>query len=312
MNDDSPLPPASAPSSNATEPIETDNPGSQRVLRFTLPPIALAGALGAFEIARSRFQNSNMFAPSRYPAGCWDPAEEHGLRVEDIYFDSEDGTRLHGWWIPHRNPRTTLVYCHGNSGSIAERVEIFSHLQRRLRVDLFAFDYRGYGRSDGTPSEKGLFADVRAALDWVVAERGVATGDLLLFGHSLGGAVAIDGALHRPVAGLVVQSSFTQVRDMARHRFPDLPVHLIARNAFRSVEKVQHLKMPKMFIHGTADSTVPFEHGRALFTTASDPKRWFEVEGASHNDLHEHRTDRYFRRLNRFRRDCLRRRAQQL
>ena len=239
-----------------------------------------------------------MFAPTRYPEGIWD-AEVHGLNTRDIHFKSEDGTALHGWWMPHDEAKLTVVYCHGNSGNIAERVDVFQSLLR-LKVNVFAFDYRGYGRSDGTPSETGVFSDVRAALDYS-AEFLAPRRRTVLFGHSLGGAIAIDGALNRPnIAGLVVQSSLTQASDMARHFYPDLPVHWISRNAFRSIEKVPELKMPKLFIHGREDLTIPFNQGERLFSAAAEPKSFLPIARAGHNDVHLWGGLRYFSHLTRF------------
>ena len=272
------------------------------LLRRTLPPLAVAGAVGAFEVFRRSFQRSQVFYPSRYPEGVWDPSL-YGLPYEDVWFEAEDGTKLHGWWIEHPKPSATIVFCHGNTGSISDLIGSYLQL-RRLKVNVLAFDYRGYGKSEGQPSERGLFMDVRAACDYVSEEQGVALDRTLLFGHSLGGAVAIDGACHRPVAGLVVQSSFTQVRDMARHLY-SLPLYLIARNEFRSIDKVPSLGMPKLFIHGREDATVPFDHGKSLYQEAAEPKLWCPIEGAGHNDVDRFGGSHYFRTLARFRRRCL-------
>jgi fermentation-respiration switch protein FrsA (DUF1100 family) len=271
--------------------------------RIALPSIALVAGGGLSAYARNRFQTSHLFAPDRYPLGFWNP-EAHGLPAEDDWFESEDGAKLHGWWIPHPAAWGTILYCHGNNGNITNRIEALSNL-RRLGVNLFAFDYRGYGRSEGEPTEAGLYRDVRAAFDHLLAARGESPKSILLFGHSLGGAVAIDAAVNRPAAGLVVQSSFTQVRDMARTIYPGVPLHLIARNQFRSIEKVRLLAMPKLFIHGTADATVPIDHGRRLFAAASEPKEWYEVPRAGHSELHRHGGLRYYGRLQRFGRLCL-------
>jgi pimeloyl-ACP methyl ester carboxylesterase len=282
--------------------------GSNRssFLRVTLPSLAVAGTVGALEVLRGRFQRSQIFHPSRYPTGCWNPAI-YGLPYEDVWFDSEDGTRLHGWWVEHpraagSSKSVTVVFCHGNTGSIGDRIGLYLQL-RRLKVNILAFDYRGYGRSHGRPSEKGLFSDVRAALDFLV-ERGVALERTVLFGHSLGGAVAVDGALHRPVAGLVVQSSFTQLTDMARHVYRGIPVHLIARNEFRSVDKVARLAMPKLFIHGTEDGTVPFSIGESLFAAAAEPKQWYPVPRAGHNDVDRWGGRSYLKTVKGFFRRC--------
>ena len=281
-------------------------PQGDKLLRYGLPSLIAAGTVGLLEVARSRYQSGQVFNPTRHPHGQWDPSAE-GLSFEDVEFKSDDGTKLHGWFFGHERSEMTLVYCHGNRGSIADRVDLFAALLR-LKVNVFAFDYRGYGKSQGSPSEQGVFADARAAIDYVVETRGTGRGagldGVLLFGHSLGGAIAIDAALHRPVAGLVVQSSFTQLSDMAKHRHPDLPMHWIVRNEFRSIEKVPRLAMPKLFIHGGADQTVPIEHGRALYEAAAAPKEFLRIGKADHNDLHLWGSLRYFSHLIRFRRRC--------
>ena len=274
-----------------------------RLGRLAVPSLALVagGSLGTY--VRNRVQTAHLFNPERYPIGFWNP-EAHGLDVEDIWFGAEDGTRLHGWWMPAPAAYGTVLYCHGNNGNVTSRIGVFLEL-RRLGVSVFAFDYRGYGRSEGAPFEEGLYRDVRAAWDHLVVERGERPASILLFGHSLGGAVAVDGALHREVAGLVVQSSFTQVRDMARTLYPGVPLHFVARNQFRSIDKVGRLAMPKLFIHGSADPTVPSSLGLLLHDRAAAPKEWYEVEGAGHSELHRHGGARYNARLERFARSCL-------
>lgn len=294
------------PESEASpEPGEDSQATGSRLLRYSLPSLAVAGGLGLFQMAR-KFQHGHMFVPSRYPEGPWEPTE-HGLEVEDVHFESEDKTSLHGWWMAHDKPsnkRMTVLYCHGNTGNIAERSPIFKYLQQ-LQANVFAFDYRGYGRSDGVPTELGVCADVRAAIDHVITEIGVPAHRIILFGHSLGGAIAIDGAFHRQqLAGLVVQSSFTQNLDMARHFYPGKPVHWITKNGFRSIDKVSHLPMPKLFIHGRADPKVPFEHGKMLYEAAAEPKQFLEVTRATHNDVHQQGGLKYTSVLTRFGREA--------
>jgi len=278
--------------------------GTKSKGRKLLGLTAVAGGVGALGYLRNRWQRRKLFGPNRYPDGDCDPAEL-GLEVEDRSFSTGDGVELHGWWIPHRRALGTVLYCHGSSGSITHQVEVLAALGQ-LRANLFAFDYRGYGRSTGEPSEAGLFRDARAAWDHLVEELAVRPEEILLFGHSLGGAVAIDCALDRAAAGLVVESSFTQVRDMARASYPGLPLHLVARNQFRSIHKVGRLALPKLFIHGGSDERVPPEQGRRLYEAASEPKELYLVPGAGHNDVHRHGGLRYLRRLSRFRSRCLR------
>jgi pimeloyl-ACP methyl ester carboxylesterase len=283
----------------------SSNRSSNRPKVAALSSLAAVGTVGTLELLRARFQRSRVFAPVRYPAGEWEP-RRHGLAAQDVWFASEDGARLHGWWIEGKRSRATVLYCHGKSGNIGERVDVFKYLSRR-RIDVFAFDYRGYGKSDDlTPSEKGFYQDVRAAHDFLVDELGVAPARMLLFGHSLGGAVAIEGAHHRPVAGLVVQSSFTDLRSVVTHRHPgSFLMQLICRNQFKSANKVGSLAMPKLFLHGTADTTIPVRMGEELYARAAGPKTWFPVEGADHNDLHRVGGDAYDSTLERFFERCV-------
>ena len=268
-----------------------------------MPSLAVAGVVGGFGYLRRRLQHARLFLPDRYPSGVWRP-RRYGLPAEDVWFQSEDGSTLHGWWMPHPRARGTLLYCHGSAGSIAHQVGVFRHM-RRMKVNLLGFDYRGYGRSEGQPSEKGLYADACAAYDYLVGELDQDPASILIFGHSLGGAVAIDCAGKRRIAGLIVQSTFTHLKDATRASYPNLPVHLLAGKQFDSLGKVRGLAMPKLFIHGDADATLPMELGKRLFEAAAEPKDLYIVSRAGHNDLYRHGGSRYLRRLARFRRRCL-------
>lgn len=263
--------------------IEAAEGEPRRLLQLGLPVLAAAGTFSALGLARGRFEHSQLFNPERYPLGEWRP-ETLGLPAQDVWF-SVDGLDLHGWWVPAEGALGTLLYCHGNSGSIGQRVEILRHLHR-LPVNVFAYDYRGYGRSEGRPSEAGLFRDARAAYRFLVDELGCAPHTVILLGHSMGGAVAIDAALELPVPGVIIEAAFTGIRDMARNRFGRLPMHWIARNQFHNIGKIGSVRPSKLFIHGTADTTVPVEMSRQLFAAAVDPKQLLEIEGAEHNDLH--------------------------
>ena len=285
--------------------IENDRverPG--RMVRVALAAVALSAGAAAARYWLDRLQHSRLFKPDHFPNGIWNPGA-FGLPAEDLWFSTEDGMRLHGWWVPHPKARGTVLYCHGSTGSIAHRIGIFRELWG-LEVDFFAFDYRGYGRSTGQPTEEGLYLDVRAAHDHLTRDLGCRAEEILLLGHSLGGAVAIDCALDRKVAGLVAQSTFTHIRDAARALFPTLPIHLAARRQFRSIDKVAELEIPKLFIHGESDETVPLELGKRLFESASEPKDFYLVRRGGHNDLHLYGGRRYLRRLSRFRDHCLR------
>lgn len=301
------LPPEDVPREETPqeEPPRDDQAPGRTVRSLALPALAVAGGLGALGYLRSRFQHSRVFMPERYPNGVWNP-EAFGLPAEDHWLRTADDVELHGWWIPHPSARGTLLYCHGNTGSIANRIGVFQHL-RRLRVNLMAFDYRGYGRSAANPSETGLYLDVRAAFDHLVEVLDQPSQSIILFGHSLGGAVAVDCALDRPAGGLVVQASFTHIRDAAKAMFPTLPLHLATTRQFHSIGKVGKIRIPKLFIHGELDETVPLELGKRLFGAACEPKDLYIVRRGGHNDLHRYGGVRYLHRLSRFCRRCWRR-----
>lgn len=207
---------------------------------------------------------------------------------------------LRGIWWPAPDDAATVIFCHGQRGTLDGMETELARIRRRLGVNLLAFDYRGYGASAGTPSEVGLYADARAAFDHAVGALGVRPGRIVLFGHSLGSAVAIDTALDRPVAGLIVQSAFTNVRDMARVKFPGWPVHWIARNEFRSIDKVPVLTLPKLFVHGEADRTVPLAIAHRLYEAAAPPKGFVGVAGADHNEVARRGGLRWAAELRRF------------
>ena len=194
---------------------------------------------------------------------------------------ARDGTALHGWWLTGRGDQV-LVWYHGNAGNISDRLDNASMLIRRLGVDVVLVDYRGYGASQGDPNEAGLYLDGLAVYD-LVAARGVPPERIVLFGRSLGAAVAVHVALERPAAGLILESPFLSVRAMARAQYPFLPTRLI-RTRFDNEAKIGGVTIPTLLLHGERDRVVPYAHGRTLSERASPPTRFFTIEGAGHND----------------------------
>ena len=194
---------------------------------------------------------------------------------------------LHGWWIPAPLPDAkTVLYFHGNDGNVSVSVGEVTPL-RELRYSVFLIDYRGYGESDGAfPSEASVYEDAEAAWKYLVNDRRVGPADLYIYGHSLGGAIAIELARHHPeAAGLIVESSFTSIYEMARldYRYRVLPVNLLLNQRFESIRKVPELRLPLLFIHGSADDIVPFSMGEELFAAAPQPKRFITLEGGKHD-----------------------------
>ncbi len=222
-----------------------------------------------------------------------------GLTYEDVWIPI-GRDRLHGWWLPGRDRkgRTVLIF-HGNASNVEDGLY---HAEPFLKAGLSAFiiDYRGYGLSKGKfPSEAQVYEDAEVAWDYLTQVRRVKPADIILFGNSIGGAIAIDLAVRHPqAAGLIVQSSFTRMADMVDYLgysrfFPKILLH----QTFDSLKKVPQLTMPTLFIHGTADTTVPLAMGDRLYAAAPEPKYLWHIPGANHNNLAEVAGDRYATRL---------------
>jgi len=243
-------------------------------------------------------ENKIIYHPLRYPEGYWTP-DEIGLQVEDVFFQAADGVKLHGWFVPARDARATWLWFHGNAGNLTHRLENILQLQP-LKINIFIFDYRGYGKSEGEPDSPGLSLDSKAAYDWLIQKKGIPSDRLFLFGRSIGGVFAVEVAAHHPAAGLILESTFTTAQDMARRMMPLLPVHWFIRSRFDSISQVGNLRLPKLFLHGTQDEVVPYELGRKLFNAAAEPKTFYDIEGAGHNDTTHTGGPDYFNALDRF------------
>lgn len=234
-----------------------------------------------------------LFHPAKHPAGDWRPK---GLSFADVWLTAADGTRLHAWYCPCPRPRAVVLYAHGNAGHLADCADLLRYLQHHLRVTTLAFDYRGYGRSDGDPTVDGILQDARAARATLAQQAGVREADVVLMGRSLGGAVVVQLAAEAPARGLVVESSFASFRDAAAHHSPNL-AWLAPKQKLNSVERIRLHKGPLLQSHGDRDATIPFEQGRKMFAAATGPKRWVTIPGGDHNDP---QTEAYYRELGRF------------
>jgi uncharacterized protein len=222
-----------------------------------------------------------------------------GLQYEDVFFMSEDGRLLHGWWIPHPHARGTIIHCHGNAGNIGDRAWMAADLHR-LNVNVFLFDYRGYGNSRGLPTEEGTYRDARAAYEVVRAKyQDEESPPVVIHGQSLGGAVAIQLALDKPVRGLIVESSFSSVIDMGQKLYPRLPAKWFCRFRYDSASKVPRLIIPKLFAHSAQDDLIPYHLGEKLYYAAAQPKEFVVLEG-SHNDAGWALTSAYWCAIEKF------------
>ncbi len=221
------------------------------------------------------FQKRMVFHPDRELVAT---PEDVGLRYEEVTFTTEDGVRLHGWWVPAPEPRGAVLFCHGNAGNVSHRLNSLK-LFHDLGLTALAFDYRSYGRSDGTVSETGTYADVRAAWRFLVEGRGIRPERIVLFGRSLGAAVAVELATHVNPAALVAESAFTSAAELGKRYYPWLPVNLLLRIHYDSASRVSRIAAPKLFIHSVDDEIIPFDLGRRLFEAAAEPKRLLQIRG---------------------------------
>lgn len=204
--------------------------------------------------------------------------------VEDVTFRTDDGVELHGWWARGRAPTWTILWFHGNAGNITHRYDVMLDLVDQLDVNVFLVDYRGYGRSQGSPSEKGLYLDALAAYR-ALLDRGIPANRIVIFGKSLGGAVAVDLATRVPCGGLIVQSSFTSVGDLSKRVMPLFPARWFMRSKYDSLEKIRRVAAPKLVVHSRDDDLIPFAMGESLYSAAPEPKRHAWFDGADHNNL---------------------------
>jgi fermentation-respiration switch protein FrsA (DUF1100 family) len=207
------------------------------------------------------------------------------LPHEDVWFHSADGTKLHGWFVPHNNPKRAVLFCHGNGEHVAWNAELAAQLRDSLQASVFLFDYRGYGQSEGRPSEAGCIADGRAAQEWLAKRMQVAPGDVVVMGRSLGGAVAVALASDLGAQALVIINSFASMPEVAAAHYPWLPVRWVMDNRYDSLSRIKNYSGPVIQCHGTDDSLIPIAMAKCLFDGAPCAnKKWIEFPGLGHND----------------------------
>lgn len=204
-----------------------------------------------------------------------------GWPYEDVLL-SVNGETTHGWFIPAEDPSGTILFSHGNAGTIAGRLESIA-VFRSLGFDVLIYDYGGYGKSTGGPSETRCYADIRAIWHYLTTDRGIQGDQIVLFGRSLGAAVAIDLATEVEPASIILESCFLSVARMARETFPIVPGRFLVRHKFDNTEKITGIRCPKLFIHSSGDEIVPYRHGKKLFELAPAPKTFLTLRGG-HND----------------------------
>ena len=238
--------------------------------------------------------NRSIYYPMKYPQGFWDVQKIIG--ATDVWLRTRDGVRLHGWWVDRGGARAVTLLFHGNAGNLTHRA---NHIRRITEAGsaLLIIDYRGYGKSDGWPHESGLYSDAEAACQYVL-EQGWKPSQVIAHGESLGTAVAVDLASRRRCGGVILEAPFTSARAVAMRVLP--LVGPLLTSGFDSSRKIPEIRAPLLIIHGERDEVIDFSFGRRLFEAAREPKTFWAVPGAGHNDLVEAAGPAYGERLHAF------------
>lgn len=205
-----------------------------------------------------------------------------GMPFEEIMLITHDNIDISAWYIPAAGSRGVVLFCHGNAGNISHRLDSIS-IFHHFNLDVLIFDYRGYGRSGGSPSENGTYLDAEAAWDYLVNVRKFNPQNIIVFGRSLGSAVAAELALRHAPGVLIIESGFTSIPDLGKKYYPWLPVRLLSRYSYSTVEKVKKITSPKLIIHSPQDEIIPFSHGTALFENSLKPAEFLVIQG-NHNE----------------------------
>lgn len=260
------------------------------------PLVTAIGLVAAFLLFLKAMERRMIFYPTRQLN--WLPSQS-GLAFQDLRLRCADGVTIHGWFIPAPAPsRATVLFFHGNAGNISHRLDkIF--ILRDLQLDVCIVDYHGYGQSEGKPSEKTTYLDADAAYQWLTRDKGINPRQILVWGESLGGGVATYLAAKQPVGGLVLESTFTSLPDVARTIYPFLPTRWLMANRYDSLSRIRQVQVPVLSLHSPQDEIIPYRLGRQLFDAAPGPKQFVDLVG-DHNGGFLLSGDRYREGIQRF------------
>ena len=237
-----------------------------------------ASIYGGMLATLSFCENYLVFVPSKFPAGIWTLPSG----ADEVTFKSSDGVGLHGWYFPQPNANAVCLFHHGNGGNLTSRRDLAEQFRTALNCSILLYDYRGYGKSEGAPSEAGVLKDARAARAWLASKEGVAEQSIVMIGESLGGGVAVDLAAKDGARGLILLNTFTSLPDVAAKKFYFVPARWIMRTRFDSRSKIGNYRGPLLQYHWNRDNVVPFTLGQMLFKAANEPKLFVTGSGMDH------------------------------
>lgn len=277
-------------------PTDAQTGKQQSILRKIFRVLIFGAILYAALLVMLVFaENSMVFPGSKYPRGNWEPE----FSFEEIEFDSSDGTKLVGWLLPRPDATETVLVCHGNAENVAQSSAHLGQTFRSvLNANVFTFDYRGYGKSDGSADEAGVLADAEAALSWLSERTGKPTSEIIVVGHSIGGGPAVHLGSENQLKALVLQRTFASIVEPAQDRYWFVPVSLLMQNRFPSAEKIKKCNSPLFQSHGEIDQIVPIESGRKIYANSpATQKEFFELPDANHWEPY---SNEYWSRLRKF------------
>jgi fermentation-respiration switch protein FrsA (DUF1100 family) len=254
-----------------------------RVWKITISFVSIAIVIYfVFTLFMIFIQSKMIYFPNVPGRGITVRPDDIGLPFEEVCIETTDKVSIYGWFIPAKNQRGVILFCHGNAGNISHRLESIQ-IFNQLGLSTFIFDYRGYGQSQGKVSEKGTYLDAEAAWDYLVQKKRIPPSEIIVFGRSLGGSIAAYLVQDKQPKGLIVESTFSSIRDIGSDLYPYLPVRLISRFNYDSKDYIKNVNCPVLVVHSTDDEMISIEHGRRLFEAADEPKEFLEIEG-THNE----------------------------
>ena len=265
-----------------------------RLVFFLVLCIVLIFVIGLNNQPMKMLEQQFLYFPEKEWIGTPDQV---GLNFENVEIITRDQVKLHAWWVGPSLSAQTVLFFHGNAGNISHRLDRIARL-RNLPLRFLMLDYRGFGRSSGTPDSKGLIEDALATYAWL-RDQGVHAKDIVLFGESLGGAVAVELASQKPVSHLVLESTFTSVKDLASLHYSWMPQAMVP-DIFPSLQTISQVQAPVYGVHGTQDEIVPIELGRKLFEAAPNGQQFYEVPSAGHNDVYLQGEETYQAKISEF------------
>lgn len=245
----------------------------------------LASVYGAIVLLLVVFENRLLYHPTHNDDWAAPPAS---FNFSDVFLPLGDGTQIHVWWCPIPNwtpEQGALIYFHGNQGNLSHRLPEIIDFQKNLRQAVLILDYPGYGKSEGNPNETGCYRAGDASYEWLMDKQGLDPNNIILFGGSLGGGVAVDLASRKPHRALVLISTFTSIPEVAQKIYFFAPVRYLARNQFDNLGKIAKCNRPLFMAHGTADTLIPISLAQRLFDQATNPKTFFPIVGGTHNEV---------------------------